>query len=113
MLPDCVSQVCGGHTEALTMSRKVSTRSRRPLWGLLLWALVFSLMLSQAVFAESQDYYELLRVARDASVREIRQAFKKLALIMHPDKNPVSSFNKKKKKKSDCTKHLWTKPDSS
>lgn len=72
------------------MSRKVSPRSQRPAGGLLLWALVFSLTLSQAVFAESQDYYELLRVARDASVREIRQAFKKLALIMHPDKNPVS-----------------------
>lgn len=70
------------------MSRKVSPWSQRPVGGLLLWALVFSLTLSQAVFAESQDYYELLRVARDASVREIRQAFKKLALIMHPDKNP-------------------------
>ncbi|XP_075886858.1 dnaJ homolog subfamily C member 10 isoform X2 [Nelusetta ayraudi] len=70
------------------MSRKVSPRSQRPAGGLLLWALVFSLTLSQAVLAESQDYYELLRVARDASVREIRQAFKKLALIMHPDKNP-------------------------
>uniref|UniRef100_A0A3P8UDI8 DnaJ homolog subfamily C member 10 n=1 Tax=Cynoglossus semilaevis TaxID=244447 RepID=A0A3P8UDI8_CYNSE len=34
------------------------------------------------------DYYDLLGVSRAASTREIRQAFKKLALTMHPDKNP-------------------------
>lgn len=37
-----------------------------------------------------EDYYKLLGVSREASTREIRQAFKKLALTMHPDKNPVS-----------------------
>uniref|UniRef100_A0A8C2WLW8 DnaJ homolog subfamily C member 10 n=1 Tax=Cyclopterus lumpus TaxID=8103 RepID=A0A8C2WLW8_CYCLU len=36
----------------------------------------------------SQDYYNLLKVNREATTREIRQAFKKLALTMHPDKNP-------------------------
>lgn len=35
-----------------------------------------------------EDYYKLLDVNREASTREIRQAFKKLALTMHPDKNP-------------------------
>uniref|UniRef100_A0A3B4Y1V6 DnaJ homolog subfamily C member 10 n=1 Tax=Seriola lalandi dorsalis TaxID=1841481 RepID=A0A3B4Y1V6_SERLL len=35
-----------------------------------------------------QDYYTLLGVNREATTREIRQAFKKLALTMHPDKNP-------------------------
>ncbi|NWR72393.1 DJC10 protein, partial [Centropus unirufus] len=35
-----------------------------------------------------QDYYSLLGVSKEASSREIRQAFKKLALKMHPDKNP-------------------------
>ncbi|XP_057707537.1 dnaJ homolog subfamily C member 10 isoform X2 [Corythoichthys intestinalis] len=34
------------------------------------------------------DFYELLGVGREAGAREIRQAFKKLALTMHPDKNP-------------------------
>uniref|UniRef100_A0AAQ4P4Y7 DnaJ homolog subfamily C member 10 n=1 Tax=Gasterosteus aculeatus aculeatus TaxID=481459 RepID=A0AAQ4P4Y7_GASAC len=59
---------------------------RRVLGGLLLL-----LVLSAAVWAESQDYYSLLKVNREATTREIRQAFKKLALTMHPDKNPGDS----------------------
>uniref|UniRef100_A0A663LRR6 DnaJ homolog subfamily C member 10 n=1 Tax=Athene cunicularia TaxID=194338 RepID=A0A663LRR6_ATHCN len=35
----------------------------------------------------AQDYYSLLGVTKEASSREIRQAFKKLALKLHPDKN--------------------------
>lgn len=34
-----------------------------------------------------EDYYSLLGVSRASSNREIRQAFKKLALRLHPDKN--------------------------
>ncbi|XP_076024206.1 dnaJ homolog subfamily C member 10 [Genypterus blacodes] len=46
------------------------------------------LVLVVLVCSGSGDYYELLRVGREATTREIRQAFKKLALTMHPDKNP-------------------------
>uniref|UniRef100_A0A672KN65 DnaJ homolog subfamily C member 10 n=1 Tax=Sinocyclocheilus grahami TaxID=75366 RepID=A0A672KN65_SINGR len=38
--------------------------------------------------SSDEDYYKLLGISREASTREIRQAFKKLALTMHPDKNP-------------------------
>lgn len=41
-----------------------------------------------AVASSDEDYYKLLGVSKEASTREIRQAFKKLALTMHPDKNP-------------------------
>jgi curved DNA-binding protein CbpA len=35
------------------------------------------------------DYYSTLGVKRDATTKEIRSAFKKLALSSHPDKNKV------------------------
>nr|CAB3238821.1 dnaJ homolog subfamily C member 10 [Phallusia mammillata] len=34
-----------------------------------------------------KDFYEVLGITKDATNKEIRKAFKKLALTMHPDKN--------------------------
>ena len=41
----------------------------------------------------ASDFYQLLGVDKGASTKEIRKAFKKLAIIAHPDKNTVSCYD--------------------
>jgi len=38
--------------------------------------------------AAKRDYYEILGVNRDASAEELKRAFRRLAMQVHPDRNP-------------------------
>eukprot|EP00064_Thunnus_orientalis_P004107 superscaffoldBa00000362_g4118 len=76
---------------ALGMGHRFALGVRRPRPVHLMLPLLLLIIMLAAVWAESRDYYDLLGVNREATTREIRQAFKKLALTMHPDKNPGDS----------------------
>ena len=50
---------------------------------------------NQKKIAERKDYYKILDVPRDAPRRQVKLAFRKLALIWHPDKHPDGEAQEK------------------
>lgn len=58
-------------------------------------SLAFGFLLILPLECKKEDepnFYKLLNVSKNADTKTIRKAFKKLAIIMHPDKNQVKNF---------------------
>lgn len=53
---------------------------------------VFLLVVGFSTISSAEDFYQLLGITKSATQRDIRRAFKRLALEKHPDKRSVSSF---------------------
>ena len=58
-----------------------------------------------------RDYYEILGVTRDASVEEIKKAYRKMAMKYHPDRNPGDKEAEEKFKEAAEAYEVLTNPE--
>lgn len=61
--------------------------------------------------AEKRDYYEVLEVTKEATVEEIKKAYRKKAIQFHPDKNPDDKVAEEKFKEAAEAYDVLSNPD--
>lgn len=69
--------------------------SSSALLFLSLYLISDSPLIVEAINSQKRDYYEILGVKKTASDRDIKRAFRKLALKYHPDKNKEEGAEEK------------------
>lgn len=50
--------------------------------------MIVILLVSTANAEQNRDFYKILGIKRSANEKDIKRAFKKMSLKLHPDKNP-------------------------
>jgi molecular chaperone DnaJ len=59
----------------------------------------------------AKDYYQILGVKRDASAKEIRQAYRRLARKLHPDVNPGDKASESRFKEVNAAYEVLSAPE--
>ena len=61
--------------------------------------------------AIKRDYYEVLGVTRDCSPEELKRTFRKLAMELHPDRNPDNAEAETRFKEAAEAYQILSDPD--
>jgi molecular chaperone DnaJ len=68
-------------------------------------------LLQRGFVSDKRDYYEVLGVARDVDAGELKRAYRRLAMELHPDRNPGDSEAENKFKEASEAYQVLSEPN--